>query len=108
MYDAADAPPGAAKAQWKMRDRPVRDSSMSRSAARVLLGLALCSMATGSIFPRVAGQGPSRLSTKNGDWPHYNADLKGTRYSPLEQIQGSNFNRLQVAGATKTPQTSPR
>jgi quinoprotein glucose dehydrogenase len=81
---------------------------MLRSAVRVLLGLALCSMASGSIFPRVAGQGPSRLSTKNGDWPHYNADLKGTRYSPLEQIQGSNFNRLEIAWRFKTDSLGPR
>ncbi len=41
-------------------------------------------------------------STKNGEWPHYTADLKGTKYSPLDQIDASNFNKLEVAWRFKT------
>src|SRR5215467_15498372 len=41
-------------------------------------------------------------STKNGEWPHYTADLKGTKYSPLDQINASNFNKLEVAWRFKT------
>src|ERR1700689_3089823 len=47
-------------------------------------------------------------STKNGDWPHYTADLKGTRYSPLDQINASNFNNLEVAWRFKTDNLGPR
>jgi quinoprotein glucose dehydrogenase len=52
---------------------------------------------------RLAGQSPSaQPSTARGEWPHYNADLEGTRYSPLDQIDGSNFNQLEVVWRFKT------
>jgi len=41
-------------------------------------------------------------STNNGEWPYYTADLKGTRYAPLDQINASNFNQLEVAWRFKT------
>jgi quinoprotein glucose dehydrogenase len=41
-------------------------------------------------------------STKNGEWPYYTADLKGTKYSPLDQINAANFNQLEVAWRFKT------
>ena len=46
-------------------------------------------------------------STSRGEWPHYNADLKGTRYSPLDQINASNFNQLEVAWRFKTDNFGP-
>src|SRR5262245_38659656 len=46
-------------------------------------------------------------STKNGQWPHYNGDLRGTRYSPLAQIDASNFNKLRVAWRFKTDAFGP-
>jgi quinoprotein glucose dehydrogenase len=51
------------------------------------------------------GQQPS---TKNGEWPHYTADLKGTKYSPLDQINASNFNKLEVAWHFKTDNLGTR
>jgi len=36
------------------------------------------------------------------EWPSYNADLKGTRYRPLDQINAANFSRLEVAWRIKT------
>jgi quinoprotein glucose dehydrogenase len=47
-------------------------------------------------------------STKNGEWPHYTADLKGTKYSPLDQINASNFNQLEVAWRFKTDNLGTR
>jgi quinoprotein glucose dehydrogenase len=47
-------------------------------------------------------------STANGEWPQYTADLKGTRYSPLDQINASNFNKLEVAWRFKTDALGPR
>ena len=46
-------------------------------------------------------------STANGEWPHYTADVRGTRYSPLDQINGSNFNKLEVAWRFKTDNLGP-
>ena len=51
------------------------------------------------------GQQPS---TRNGEWPHYTADLKGTKYSPLDQINASNFNKLEVAWRFKTDNLGTR
>ena len=57
------------------------------------------------------GKGPSAadLGAAEGstDWPYYNHDLRGTRYSPLTQIDRGNVHRLQVAciyqlGSTET------
>lgn len=47
-------------------------------------------------------------STRNGEWPQYTGDLKGTRYSPLTQIDASNFNKLEVAWRFKTDALGPR
>ena len=33
----------------------------------------------------------------NGEWRHWGGDLGVTRYAPLDQIDASNFNQLQVA-----------
>jgi len=40
--------------------------------------------------------------SKSGEWPTYAADLAGTRYRPLDQINASNFNKLEVAWRLKT------
>jgi len=39
---------------------------------------------------------------KEGEWPTYAADLAGTRYRPLDQINAANFNKLEVAWRFKT------
>jgi quinoprotein glucose dehydrogenase len=44
----------------------------------------------------------TKPSTANGEWPHYTADLRGTKYSPLDQIDAGNFNKLEVAWRLKT------
>ena len=55
-------------------------------------------------------QGPwgSQPSTRTGEWPHYNGDIRGTRYSPLDQINTSNFGKLEVAWRFKTDNLGPR
>ena len=54
------------------------------------------------------GQAAGQPSTKNGEWPYYTADAKGTKYSPLDQINASNFNKLEVAWRFKTDNLGPR
>ena len=41
-------------------------------------------------------------STAKGDWPMYFADPSGSRYSPQDQINASNFNKLELAWHFKT------
>jgi len=55
--------------------------------------------------PRVTG---SAHSTKNGEWPHYTGNLDGSRYSPLDQINAGNFNKLEVAWRFKTDNLGTR
>jgi len=50
----------------------------------------------------------SSPSTRNGEWPHYTADLRGTKYSPLDQIDARNFNQLEVAWRFKTDSLGTR
>ena len=47
-------------------------------------------------------------STSNGEWPHYTGDLTGARYSPLDQINADNFNKLEVAWRFKTDNLGTR
>ena len=57
--------------------------------------------------PRVRGQAAGQ-PPPNGEWPQYTADLKGTKYSPADQINASNFNKLEVAWRFKTDSLGPR
>ncbi|HEY7389165.1 MAG TPA: PQQ-binding-like beta-propeller repeat protein [Bryobacteraceae bacterium] len=71
---------------------------MPRSQA-IALGFAFLA---GAAFSQTANNRSALPSTANGEWPYYTADLKGTRYSPLDQINASNFNKLEVAWRFKT------
>ena len=50
----------------------------------------------------------SQSGAKDGEWRSYGGDLGYTRYAPLEQINASNFNRLEVAWRFKTDIFGPR
>src|SRR5258708_2117110 len=58
--------------------------------------------------PAIAGIALIALSAtaqtkyKDTEWPSYAADLAGTRYRPLDQINASNFSKLEVAWRFKT------
>jgi quinoprotein glucose dehydrogenase len=59
--------------------------------------------------PPLASQAPQTFpSTKNGEWTHYTADVRGSKYSPLDQINAANFNKLEVAWRFKTDNLGPR
>jgi quinoprotein glucose dehydrogenase len=57
---------------------------------------------------QIAGQYPAQPSTASGEWPMYTADLRGSKYSPLDQINASNFSKLEVAWRFKTDNLGPR
>jgi len=50
----------------------------------------------------------AQTGAKNGEWPTYGGDLGSTRYAPLDQINASNFNKLEVAWRFKTDSLGPR
>ncbi len=76
---------------------------MSQTTRRLVLAF-LCLGA----FVHAQTPASSQPSTKNGDWPHYTADNTGSRYSPLAQIDASNFSKLEVAWRYKTDNLGPR
>ena len=55
---------------------------------------------------------PGKIGAQSGgkdvEWPTYGADLASTRYRPLDQIDASNFNKLEVAWTFKTDNLGPR
>ncbi len=50
-------------------------------------------------LPIMAG---AQWKAKDTEWPSYAADLAGTRYRPLDQINAANFNDLEIAWRIKT------
>jgi quinoprotein glucose dehydrogenase len=77
---------------------------MNRTFSRWSLGAAALALMLG--FASVSTRG--QIKTKVGEWPTYGADLASTRYSPLDQINADNFNKLQLAFRFKTDNLGPR
>jgi quinoprotein glucose dehydrogenase len=80
---------------------------MKRFALRAVPALVLAS-AIAVMMPRVSGQNTGQPSTKNGEWPMYTADLAGSKYSPLDQVNATNFSKMEVAWRFKTDNLGPR
>jgi quinoprotein glucose dehydrogenase len=79
---------------------------MSRSVSRslgVVTTLVVAAVAIVAVS-RVSTQSPGSFvySTAKGDWPSYAGDVRGSRYSPLDQIDATNFSKLEVAWRIKT------
>jgi quinoprotein glucose dehydrogenase len=55
----------------------------------------------GIAFVGLCASAQSRVY-KDTEWPSYAADLAGSRYRPLDQINASNFSKLEVAWTFKT------
>ena len=81
---------------------------MTRNAVRAVPAIALLALGVATFVPRIQGQNTGQPSTKNGEWPMYTADLRGSKYSPLDQIEATNFNKLEVAWRFKTDNLGPR
>ena len=77
----------------------------NRPDARVGWVLAL---AAGLFFAAPIGLAGQEEGTRNGEWPSYGGDLAHTRYSPLGEIDGSNFDDLEVAWSFRTDNFGPR
>ena len=53
-----------------------------------------CAAALAGICAVAGVRAQSERTARPDDWPMYNRDLAGTRYSPLKQITTSNVARL--------------
>lgn len=56
---------------------------------------------------RPANQSASTWRQKDTEWASYSADVRGTRYRPLDQIDASNFSKLEIAWRFKTDHLGP-
>jgi quinoprotein glucose dehydrogenase len=72
--------------------------------SRVISKLCIVALFVGTASVAIRGQ----WAPKHGEWPTYGGDLANTRYSPLDQINASNFNKLQLAFRFKTENLGPR
>ncbi len=50
----------------------------------------------------------AQQGAKNGEWRTYGGDLGNTKYSALDQINATNFNKLQLAWRFNTANLGPR
>ena len=57
----------------------------------------------------LSGQNGNPISrgTQDGQWPTYGGDLQSRRYSPLSQIDATNFGKLEIAWRFKTENLGP-
>src|SRR5262247_751945 len=51
---------------------------------------------------------PGQRQAKDTEWPAYTGDIHGSRYRPLDQINASNFGKLEVALRFKTDNLGTR
>lgn len=66
---------------------------------RALIAVIVWYLGTGNAFAQHGAAG--------GEWRTYGGDLGSTRYSPLAQIDASNFGRLEIAWRFKTDNLGP-
>jgi quinoprotein glucose dehydrogenase len=60
-----------------------------------------CGLATALLLASTVA-GAQTAPAMDVEWPTYTADLAGSRYRPLDQINASNFSQLEVAWRFKT------
>lgn len=77
-------------------------------ATRLTKLLPPCVFLAGVLATTVWISGQNSSAGRTIEWRHYAADVKGTRYSPADQINASNFKNLEVAWRFKTDNLGTR
>ena len=77
------------------------DASSRRPVTRLSAAVIAFVLAAGAL-----GQG--RQAAAPVEWKTYGGDLASTRYAPLDQIDATNFSRLQIAWRLNTTPFGPR
>ena len=83
-----------------MKTRSLTLLALLLSAAPVLLLAGAPALAQSG--PAALNGAPAARKDKTVNWPTYNADLAGSRYLPLAQIDANNFKDLEIAWRFKT------
>ena len=60
------------------------------------------------LWATIPAIGQAGKGAQNGEWLTYGGDLASTRYSPLDQINAENFNKLEIAWRFNTGALGPR
>ena len=60
------------------------------------------------VLASTAARVPAQSGATAGEWRTYGGDLGNTRYAPLDQINASNFSKLELAWRFKTDSLGPR
>src|SRR5476651_505077 len=61
----------------------------------------------GAVMLGAAGVAQAQTGA-NVDWPTYTGDIAGSKYKPLDQVNATNFSKLEVAWRFKTDSLGPR
>jgi len=77
---------------------------MTRTFSRLVVG----SGSLACLLLVFAGAPSGQSQARVGEWRSYGADLRQTRYSPLDQVNAANFSKLEVAWRFKTDNLGPR
>src|ERR1700720_2070111 len=64
--------------------------------------IAACLFVLGAALVLLPDGASAQWKAKDTEWPSYAADLAGTHYRPLDQINASNFSDLEIAWRIKT------
>ena len=82
---------------------------LNRALSR-LAGVLIVIGFVASVGGPLAGQArpPETSAAARGEWVSYAADVRGTRYMPLDQINASNFSKLEIAWRFSTLNLGPR
>lgn len=82
-----------------------------RTAVHLIRASSVFTLAVVLVSSQLSGQTrPARSLPKatNGEWVHYASDISGTRYMPLDQINASNFGKMEIAWRFNTNNLGPR
>src|ERR1700690_137859 len=86
-----------------------RDTANVRRTARARLDFfAIAALSFLVVLAALPPKTKAQSGGNNSEWPTYGADLANTRYPPFDQIDASNFNKLEVAWRFKTDSLGPR
>src|SRR4029077_4830731 len=94
-----------------MKSPSIREGKNMRQSKSDGLNRAFLSLASFGLLCialSALGQSAAQPGGKDGEWRHYAADLKSTRYRPFDQIDASNFNKLELAWSFKTDSLGTR
>ncbi|MBI3492625.1 MAG: PQQ-binding-like beta-propeller repeat protein, partial [Acidobacteria bacterium] len=83
---------------------------MPHRACRAVVTFLAILVGSGGIVS-LAGQSARQLNAataKDGEWPSYGGDLRNWKYKPFDQINASNFDKLEMAWRFRTDNMGPR